>query len=55
MINVISLKCITCKDKQPVFNIPTESKGLYCFNCKKPDMIDVKSKKTHFKNYNYYW
>jgi len=27
MINVISLKCITCKDKQPVFNIPTESKG----------------------------
>jgi len=27
MIDVLHPKCITCKDKQPVFNIPTESKG----------------------------
>jgi len=27
MIDVISLKCITCKLKRPAFNLPTESKG----------------------------
>ena len=55
MINVISPKCITCNKKRPYFNLATESKGLYCFKCKKSNMIDVNSKKTHFKNYNSYW
>jgi len=41
MIDVLHPKCITCKDKIPIYNLATESKGLYCSNCKKPDMIDV--------------
>ena len=29
-------------DKRPSFNLPTESKGLYCFDHKKENMIDIK-------------
>ena len=45
MVNVVSPKCIICNDKQPIFNLPTESKPKYCFNCKLPEMIDVKNPK----------
>jgi hypothetical protein len=31
--------------KNPVFNIPTETKGLYCFDHKLENMIDIKSKR----------
>jgi len=41
MINVKSSRCIKCNLIQPNYNLPTESKGLYCSNCKLPDMIDV--------------
>ena len=34
-------KCITCNFKQPVFNLPDQKKGLYCFDCKTNDMINV--------------
>ena len=30
---------------QPIFNLPTETKGIYCTNHKKEDMIDVINKK----------
>ena len=42
MIDVKSKRCIKCNLKQPIYNLPTESKGLYCGDCKLPDMIDVK-------------
>jgi len=45
MIDVKSPKCITCNLKIPLFNHPTESKGLYCGDCKLPNMIDVKNPK----------
>ena len=45
MINVKDKRCIECNKKRPNFNSPTESKGLYCFDCKKPDMNNVKSKR----------
>ena len=38
-------KCITCNLKRANFNLPDQKKGLYCFDCKKDDMIDVISKK----------
>ena len=45
MVCVVNKKCITCNDKQPVFNLPTESKGLYCSDCSLPNMINVVGKK----------
>ena len=41
----MSNKCITCKTKQPCYNVSTESKALYCGECKIDGMIDVLSKK----------
>jgi hypothetical protein len=41
MINVVDPKCIKCNLKIPLFNISTEKKGLYCNDCKLPDMINV--------------
>jgi hypothetical protein len=38
-----------CK-KIPIFNIPTEIKGLYCFDHKSNDMIDVIHKRCFEEN-----
>jgi hypothetical protein len=38
-------RCIKCQNTQPVFNKPGETQGLYCYDCKEDDMIDVKNKK----------
>ena len=32
-------------NKQPTFNLPAETKGIYCFEHKKENMIDVKNKR----------
>ena len=31
--------------KRPTFNLPSENKALYCFEHKKENMIDIKSKR----------
>jgi len=36
--------------KQPNFNLPTETKGLYCFYHKLENMIDVKHTRCIFEN-----
>jgi hypothetical protein len=58
MIDIISKKCITCNDKQPVFNYKDEKNALYCGYCKLTDMIDIKNKKCitcndKHPNFNY--
>ena len=43
MIDVTNKKC--CEKgctKQPTYNLPGETKGIYCFKHKKDNMIDVK-------------
>jgi hypothetical protein len=46
MINIISKKCIEYNcTKHPVFNLPTETKAIYCNEHKKENMIDVKNKR----------
>lgn len=44
MVDVVSQRCIDCKDKQPTYNYDGE-KHKYCKDCKKDGMIDVKNKK----------
>mgnify|MGYP000651606851 CR=1 FL=1 len=39
------VKCITCNLKQPAFNLPDQKKGLYCFDCKTDNMINIKNPK----------
>ena len=39
------VKCITCNLKIPVFNLPDQKKALYCGDCKKDCMINVKDPK----------
>ena len=39
MVNVKSKKC-SC-GKQPIFNLPGETVGICCVECKMPEMIDV--------------
>ena len=53
MINIKDKRCIfdNCT-KQPVFNLPTETKRLYCSEHKKPGMIDIKSKRCIHDNCN---
>jgi hypothetical protein len=36
--------------KLPTFNLPTETKGTYCFEHKQENMIDVKHKRCQFEN-----
>jgi hypothetical protein len=43
-------RCIENCKKNPCFNLPSESKALYCFEHKKENMIDVKNKKCIFKD-----
>lgn len=50
------------KKKRAYFNLPTETQAKYCGDCKKPEMIDVKSPKCitesceqHSKKDNYCW
>jgi len=43
--NVHPHKCITCKDKVPVYNYAGEKKGIYCNDCKKDNMINIKDPK----------
>jgi hypothetical protein len=45
MIDVKNKRCIyeNCM-KQPTYNLPTETKALYCFEHKTPDMINVSNK-----------
>ena len=46
-------KCIYVNcNKIPVFNNPTETKGLYCFGHKLENMIDIKHKRCIFDNCN---
>jgi len=42
---IMPSKCITCNLKRPSFNLPDQKNGLYCSDCKKDGMIDVKSPK----------
>jgi hypothetical protein len=43
MVNVVSKRCLC--GKQPYFNVPGETKGVCCKDCKTDEMIDVKSKR----------
>ena len=58
MVQIGKPTCLKCS-KQPTFNIPGETKGLYCFEHKKEGMKDVVNKKCEAKdcekqpNYNY--
>ena len=36
--------------KQPVFNLPTETNGMYCREHKLENMIDVKHKRCSYDN-----
>jgi len=46
MVNVTAvIKCISCNKKQPNYNYLTEAKALYCNDCKKEGMINIKSQK----------
>lgn len=38
-------KCIVCKKKRSNFGLPNDKKAQYCGDCKKTDMIDIKSPK----------
>ena len=38
-------KCVTCKKTYAHFNVPGESKGLYCKKCSQPGMLNVTSAK----------
>ena len=38
-------KCIKCKIKQPIYGLSTDNKATLCGDCKKNDMIDIKSPK----------
>ena len=53
MIDVQHKRCIFdgC-NKQPNFNLPTETNGIYCFDHKKENMIDIKSKRCIFDGCN---
>ena len=58
MVQIGKPTCLKCS-KQPVFNIPGEKKGLYCFDHQKPGMKNVVSKRCEAKdcekqpNFNY--
>ena len=45
VIWLILKKCIKCNIKQPCFNYPNETQRLYCTDCKKCGMVDIKDKK----------
>jgi hypothetical protein len=51
MIDVKSKRCIyeNCMTR-PTYNVPTETKGLYCFEHKLGNMIDVKNKRCIYEN-----
>ena len=51
MIDVKSKRCLfdNCL-KLPTFNLPTETKAVYCFEHKQENMIDVKNKRCIFDN-----
>ena len=34
-----------CGKAQPIYNLPGETKAIYCSSCKTDDMVDVKNKK----------
>jgi predicted ester cyclase len=53
MIDIKNKRCIfdNC-NKGPVFNLPTETKALYCSEHKLPNMIDIKNKRCIFDNCN---
>jgi hypothetical protein len=50
MIDVKNKRCIepNCT-KNPVFNLPTETKGIYCSEHKKENMIDIRNKNCQNK------
>ena len=54
MIDVYNKKCIICNNKTPNFNY-INLKPLYCFICKKDDMIDIKHKLCIFCNQTRAW
>jgi hypothetical protein len=41
MIDIINLKCIICKSKQPSFGLPDDKIAKYCAKCKESHMIDI--------------
>jgi hypothetical protein len=45
MEDVKNARCITCNDKRPLYNYPTEKRPLYCRECSLPNMEDVRNPK----------
>jgi hypothetical protein len=45
MVNVISTKCIICKETQSSFNYQGKLKATHCSKCALPNMINIKSPK----------
>jgi len=45
MINVKARKCVVCKQKQPVFNMPSIRPATHCKECAFEGMVDILSKK----------
>ena len=43
MVNVISTKCIVCKETQSSFNYQRKLKATHCSKCALPNMINIKS------------
>ena len=53
MIDVKSKRCVYegC-NKHPTFNLPTETKPLFCFEHKKENMVDIKHKRCVYEGCN---
>ena len=47
MVGISSKMCITCVKTNPCFNYPNETQILYCTDCKKCGMVDVRNKKMY--------
>jgi hypothetical protein len=45
MVNIKDKKCIVCKLKIPVFNLPGQKTATHCSGCKLEGMIDIKNLK----------
>ena len=45
MVNIKHPKCIVCKLKIPVFNLPGETKATHCSGCKLENMVNIISPK----------
>ena len=43
MINVKNKRCITCNIQKAIYNLPKETKALYCSECKTSVMINIRN------------